>query len=277
MTSRLKQLLPYLKSLGISPRKALSQNFLIDPNIVDKVVDAADVGPGDTVLEIGPGPGALTEVLLARGARVIAVEYDPALAQGLARLQTEDKRLEVHLEDILRFPLEEKLQGQKVKVVASLPYHISSPILTRLVPLTDHISTITVVVQKEVAVRYASKPNTSDYSSISVYLQFFSTTRYLFTIPNGCFYPAPKVESAAIAFTLKKPPIADWEPFVAFVRKGFNQRRKMLRSSLKSAYPEIRSALAAIGKPEGARPQELSVEDFLSLFRALAKESKAKE
>ncbi|MGD9685331.1 MAG: rRNA adenine dimethyltransferase family protein, partial [Candidatus Obscuribacterales bacterium] len=123
MTSCLSKLLPYLTSLGISPRKALSQNFLIDPNIVEKVVEAAQIEPGDRVLEIGPGPGALTEVLLARGAQVIAVEYDPALARGLSRLQTDDRRLEIYLDDILRFPLEEKLPKEKVKPLIA-PYRL---------------------------------------------------------------------------------------------------------------------------------------------------------
>ena len=185
----------YLASLGLSPKKSLSQNFLIDPNIVRKLVESADIHPGDVVLEIGPGPGAITEVLLAKGAHVLAVEKDSALARGLSRLQTKDTRLHIHCADILDFPLEKELAkllkpGNKAKVVANLPYHISSPILTLLTPLNDLLSTITVIVQKEVAARYIGKPNTSDYSSISVYLQFFAATRHLFSISRRCFYPA---------------------------------------------------------------------------------------
>jgi len=263
---RLTKLRPYLASLGISPKRSLSQNFLIDSNIVNKVVNAADIQPGDRVLEIGSGPGALTEVLLAKGAHVTAVEKDPALARGLSRLQTEDHRLHIHCNDILDFPLEGFCDA---KVVANLPYHISSPILTRLVPLTDHFRTLTVIVQKEVAMRYVAKPGTADYSSISVYIQLFSTPRILFSIPKTCFFPSPKIESATCSFTLKKPLITPHEPFIALVRRAFNQKRKMLRSSLKEKYPTIQEALEKMGKPETTRPQELSVEEFLALYQIL--------
>jgi len=263
-----KTLLPYLATLGISPKKALSQNFLIDANIIHKLIDAACIEPGDWVLEIGPGAGALTEVLLAKGAHVIAVEKDPALARGLSHLQTEDKRLHIHCCDILDFPLQEL--GHKAKVVSNLPFHISSPILTRLVPLTDHFSTLTVIVQREVADRYVAKPGGADYSSIGVYLQFFSTPKFLFPISKSCFYPPPKIESAALHFTLKKPPLDAYEPFLEMVRCAFNKRRKMLRASLKGKYEGVEEALEKMGKPKTTRPQELSVEEWLILHDQMA-------
>jgi len=161
---------------GLSPRKILSQNFLIDGNIIKKIAATAEIEPGDIVLEIGPGPGALTEELLSKGATVIAVEKDESFAELLKRL--DNGHLHIFTEDIMDFAFEERLRpflkdGKKAKVVANLPYHLTTGIVSRLVPMHDIFSNIVVMVQHEVALRYASKPDCSDYGSITLYLNFF--------------------------------------------------------------------------------------------------------
>jgi len=252
-----KELHEFLASHGVHAKKSLSQNFLIDGNILDKIVKAAEIKKDDLVYEIGPGPGALTEKLLEAKAKVIAIEMDRTLARALDRGQ---KNLTVIEADCLKFDW--KNIPKKAKVVANLPYKITTPILATLLPLYNKISTITVMVQREVALRFIAKKNTKDYSSFTIFLQFFADAEYCFTISPNCFYPKPKVDSALVKLTLKKPPNLDHpEKFFQFVRTAFQKRRKMLRASLKKDYPNLNLAPF-----ETARPEQLSLQDFLSLF-----------
>lgn len=274
-----QELLAFLNSLGIHPRKSLSQNFLIDGNILQKIASAAHVQPDDLILEIGPGPGALTECLLAKNARVIAVEKDAKLAHALERLQTSDQSLVVYEDDILKFPLEEILlpklgSERRAKVIANLPYQLTTPILTKLMPLNTLFSSITVMVQNEVAHRFTARVNTKEYGAISVFLNFYGEVSYDFKVSRQCFFPAPKVDSAVITLTLKKPPEEiDQEAFFRLTRKAFEQRRKMLKSSLKNLYNpvQVETALETLGLSSMSRPENLSVKDFISLFQQLSK------
>lgn len=269
------ELVQFLEGLGIAPRKGLSQNFLIDGNILRKIVQAAEVAPGDIVLEIGPGPGSLTELLLAAGAHVIAVEKDMILAEALHRLNVEN-RLEVHCCDIMEFPLREKLQGllhgRKAKVIANLPYHLTTPILALLSPLRDIFSSLILMVQDEVALRFTANPGTSEYSSFTVFLNFYSNPHYAFKVSKNCFFPPPKVDSAVVRLDLKEPPLQEGqEGFFEMTRSSFQQRRKMIKVSLKELYPSdtVMQALSTIGANPRARPEELSLEQFLALYKAL--------
>lgn len=265
----------FLKEWGLHAKKGLSQNFLIDGNIVQKIVNAAEVSSEDFVVEIGPGPGALTQALLERGARVLAIEMDPIFAEALVRLQTPDQRLEIVQADILKFPLAETLrkrQGKKCKVVANLPYHITTPILTLLFPLSDLIESLTIMVQKEFGDRMSSQKGTPEYSSLTVFLQFYGAVASSFTVGPNCFYPRPKVHSSVIHCKLHPPLLAgSEEKFFQLTRTAFGQRRKMLRSSLKDLYsPEkIEAALLQIGHPVTERPEELSVHEFIALYHIL--------
>lgn len=262
------ELMLYLQELGIGPRKALSQNFLIDGNIIRKIVATAGVKGGDTVLEIGPGPGALTEELLSTGARVIAVEKDPLLAEGLKRL----KGLEIYCNDILDFPLEDHIRD-KAKVIANLPYNITTPILVHLVPKRHILSQLVLMVQDEVALRMTAKVGSSEYSSLTLFLNYYTHPRYAFKVSNNCFYPAPKVQSAIVVLDLKEPPQgSDETKFFKVTRRAFEQKRKSLRSSLREIYdPQaIENALIEMGKSPLSRPQEFSVEDFIQFIRLLA-------
>ena len=275
------ELIAFLSDLGIRPKKALSQNFLVDGNIIRKIISTVAISPGDVVLEIGPGPGALTQLLLAAGATVIAVEKDHTLAQALTRLNTPEGRLHVYEEDIMEFKFDEILApylatGKLIKVIANLPYHLTTPIIAELVRRPELFSTLVLMVQKEVAERFTSAPDTRAYSSFTVFLNFYCHPRYAFTVSRNCFLPKPKVESAVVALELHPAPkISDETGFFKLTRTSFEHRRKMLRASLRDLYPpeKIMQALEEIGFPPTARPEQLSLDDFLRLFACLSKVS----
>ncbi len=272
------ELQAFLLELGISPKKFLSQNFLIDGNIIRKILHLADIKQGDQVLEIGPGPGALTEALLQEKAFVTAVEMDHIFAQALEQLQTDDHHLTVISQDFLKFDIESFCQKIKkpLKVVANLPYHITTPILAKLVPLTSHISSLTVMVQKEVARRFLAEPGSKDWNSFALFLRFYTDIQYGFTVEPTCFFPKPKVHSAVVKLTLKQPPEVSCPlRFFKMIRTAFGQRRKMLRASLKKLYPShlIETSIKEIGKESDVRPEDLSLSNFLQLFDIIDKKA----
>lgn len=255
----------FLDGLGVSARKQLSQNFLIDKNILDKIIKAAGVVKGDRVLEIGGGPGALTEALLQREAKVTVVEKDRLFAKALHRFQVE----EVFEGDIRDFPFE-KLEAL-TKVVANIPYQLTSVILGLLLPKTALFSQVTLMVQEEVARRLVAKPRSPDYSALTLFAQFYAEVRYEFFVSRHCFYPAPKVDSAVVTFCLKKTPEIDAKYFLKFMHQAFSSRRKMLRGTLKGyfAREKLEELLAARRLSLEARAEELSLDDFLFLFSNL--------
>lgn len=270
--SELKAFLTAERSL--LPKKRLSQNFLIDGNIIRKIIRLADISSQDCILEIGSGPGALTQALLQTGANVIAVEMDPNFAKSLQEFQTEDKRLQVFKEDFLKFDLNKIFYAcpQKIKVVANLPYHITTPILAKLLPLNAHINSLTVMVQKEVALRFLTKPGSKNWNSFSLFLRFYSQPFFGFKVAPTCFYPRPKVESAVVKLSLKIPPsLSSEEDFFTMTRTAFGQRRKMLKVSLKKLYPvdKIEEALCQLGKKNTLRPEQLSLDEFIAFFEKI--------
>jgi 16S rRNA (adenine1518-N6/adenine1519-N6)-dimethyltransferase len=273
------ELMSFLEGLGIHPKKILSQNFLLDGNIIHKIISTAKVVPGDFVVEIGPGPGALTELLLKTGASVLAIEKDGILGEALKRFSTSYPSLEVVIADILEYPLEKELlkrlhKGQKAKVIANLPYHITTPIVARLIELQSCISELVVMVQEEMARRFVGKPGTSDYSSLTILLNFHSRPSYAFKVSRNCFYPAPKVDSAVVKLELTAPlHVSNVGLFFQMIREAFKHRRKMLRSSLRDLYApaHIEEALNTMGKSQMSRPEELSVNELISLFEILAR------
>jgi 16S rRNA (adenine1518-N6/adenine1519-N6)-dimethyltransferase len=236
-------------------------------------VAAADVKPGDIVLEIGPGPGSLTQALLDAKAHVVAVEKDQILAQALERLKTDDNHLEIYCDDILTFPLEEKFKGQTdIKVIANLPYHLTTPILVYLLSKKHLFSSFTLMVQEEVGRRFAADPRNKDYGSFTVFLNFYTFPSYAFTVSRRCFYPEPKVDSAVVVLKTKEPPVvSSEESFFQMTRTAFGHRRKMLRASLKPIYGDllVTIALEKLGLNPLARPEDLSLEDFLKLYEEL--------
>lgn len=268
----------FLTSIGRCPKKSLSQNFLIDGNIIRKIVKCAAVADGDTVLEIGSGPGALTDALLEAGASVIAVERDEVLAEALKRFANSNRpTLNVCSDDIIAFLDSGKIHNfknsdQKLKVVANLPYHLTTAIIERLIQMPEHFSSLTLMVQEEVARRLTGSPGTKAYGSLTVFLRFYSHPHYAFGVSRHCFYPAPKVDSAIVHIELRPTPdVSDPEAFFNMTQTAFQQRRKMLRGSLKQLWTseQITEALKKCHLADTARPEELSLEQFLHLFEAL--------
>lgn len=272
------ELAKYLEDLGIIPKKGLSQHFLLDGNIVRKIVAFADLKPNDVVVEVGPGPGALTEALLETGAKVLAVEKDHILAEALKRLKSKSGKLEIYCDDILTFAIEKMVSRHltkhqpRAKVIANLPYHLTTPIMTHFIPMHHLFSTLVVMMQEEVAHRFIAKPGTKEYGSLTVFLKFHASPHYGFKVSRNCFFPRPKVESAVVKFDLKQPPrVPDEEKFFELTRTAFGQRRKMLRTSLKNLYDSslIQETLQKMGKSPKSRPEELSLEEFLTLYEFL--------
>ncbi len=268
---RPSSLLKFLNEESIYPKKRLSQNFLIDGNIIQKIIDAADVQAGDLIIEIGPGPGALTEALLNKQAQVIVIEKDLHFAKKLQRLDPQGSLLTIYHQDFLKFPITEHLSSKKkAKVISNLPYHLTSPIISKLIPLNDRISTLTLMMQKEVSDVCVAPVNSKSYSSFTLFLQYYSTPKYLFPVNPGCFLPKPQVRSAMVQFTLKPTPAySNPSHFFKTTRTAFQHRRKMLRASIKSLYSvdSIQKNLIKIGSHSMARPQELSLDQFLNLVR----------
>lgn len=268
------ELRAFLEMQGIRADRRLSQNFLVDGNIVRKMIDFGEVSSNDTVLEIGPGPGALTQELLRRGARVIAVEKDAQLAEALQRLQTDDQRLTVLSTDFLDLSLQETLpRTGRVKVIANLPYSITTPILEHLLGAQELLDSITVLVQKEVAERMSAMAGSKVFGSLSVLLQFWSDVHYAFTVSPHCFYPKPKVSSAVVQLLLHQPllPYSEQRSFFRLTRHAFNHRRKMLRRSLREFFTQhvVEEALKSCGFSITARPEDLSVVNWVSLYAKL--------
>ncbi len=260
------ELIRFLGEIGASPQKRLSQNFLIDQNVVQKIVQVADVRPGDVVLEIGPGPGALTSVLLEKGAIVHAIEKDPLFAKALTRLQTKDARLNVYLSDALEFPFK-NIPFQKV--IANLPYHITTPLLEKC--FNSSFSSITVMVQKEVADRIFAREGTKTFGSLSLFTRYYARLESQFTVSPNCFYPKPSVASSVIHLCSYPLPEVSPSRFFPMMRHAFTQRRKCLSTSLKEFAPTdvIKKVLRSICVREDARAEMLSLDNWLLLTRAI--------
>ncbi len=261
---RLSELIPFLNELGTEPKKRLSQNFLIDANIVKKIVATAQISSSDVVLEIGPGPGALTAELLNQGATVIAIEKDPLFARALERLQTEDRRLTVYEADALDFDFQ---QIEFQKVVANLPYHITTPLIERF--FERPFVSLTLMVQKEFADRVFAKEGTKEFGSLSLFTQFHATLFSRFFVSSRCFYPKPSVDSSVIHLTKKDPPANVSPLFFTLIRKAFQQRRKTLSRALEEALAkeQTKQILASIGIREDARAEILSLKEWILFLK----------
>jgi len=249
-----------------APRKSLGQNFLKDPNIINKIVASLNVQANDVVVEIGPGRGALTELILPQAGYLHLVEFDRDLVQYWQGREADN--LSVHGEDILKFDLAEVIQasGQKIKVIGNLPYNISSPVLFHLRHYADHIESQIVMLQKEVVERMAAQPGSKQYGRLSVMLQQRYSIEYLFTVPATAFFPPPKVESAIARLspmTRVSHPVNDHAGFEKLVKQAFSMRRKTLRNNLKGLLSVEQIELLKIDP--GARAETLSVGDFAAL------------
>jgi 16S rRNA (adenine1518-N6/adenine1519-N6)-dimethyltransferase len=246
-------------------KKHLGQNFLFDPAIIDRIIQAARLESQDLVVEIGPGPGKMTKMLAERAAKVLAIELDDYLYRKLAGETAELSNIELTHGDALEYPFEDL---PEFKVVANIPYYITTPILFRLLKSKKNMRSMTLTVQKEVAERIVAGPGGKDYGVLSIMVQYHAKPELKFIIPKKAFRPVPKVDSALVHIeTLSRPSVdvSDQELFTRIVRTAFSQRRKMLSNSLRSLRQDVREWLAKAGIDPNRRPETLSLQEFAEL------------
>ena len=278
-----KETIAVLQKYHFTFQKKFGQNFLIDARVIDKITDAAGVTKDDVVLEIGPGIGTMTQVLCERAKEVIAVEIDrnlvPILREDTCR---EYDNLTIINDDILKTDIDALVRergGRPIKVVANLPYYITTPIVMGLLERHIPVQNITVMVQREVAERMQAKPGSKDYGALSLAVQYYAETYIAAYVPQNCFMPRPNVGSAVIRLTLLPEPsvkVKDEGVFFAVIRAAFAQRRKMLVNSLAGS-PELNCSkeraaevLAAAGLPESVRGEALAPAQFAEIANRLA-------
>lgn len=271
-----------LQKYNFTFQKKFGQNFLIDPHVLDKIIGAAGITKEDMVLEIGPGIGTMTQYLSCAARRVVAVEIDKNLIPILEDTLQGFDNVEVINEDVLKLDLaklaQEKNDGKPLKVVANLPYYITTPIIMGLFENQVPVSSITVMVQKEVADRMQAGPGTKDYGALSLAVQYYVSPYIAANVPPNCFMPRPKVGSAVICLTrYQKPPIQveDEKLMFRIIRASFNQRRKTLANGMKNS-PEldytkeqIEGAILSTGQKVNVRGEALTLEEFAQIANYL--------
>ena len=263
-------------------QKKFGQNFLIDTHVLDKIIQAAQIEADDCVLEIGPGIGTMTQYLACAARRVIAVEIDRALIPILEDTLDGYENVRIINEDVLKVDIaklaEEENKGRPIKVVANLPYYITTPIIMGLFENHVPIKSVTVMVQKEVADRMQTGPGSKDYGALSLAVQYYSRPYIVANVPPNCFMPRPKVGSAVIRLTRHASlpvEVADEKLMFALIRASFNQRRKTLANGLKNSgtldftKEEIEHAITACGFPLTVRGETLELADFARLSDVL--------
>ena len=266
-----------LKTFNIHMSKKLGQNFLIDADIVRGIVDAADIRPGERVLEIGPGIGTLTQGLAEAGAEVTVVELDKKLPAVLAKTLEGYENVRIVQGDILKVNIPEIMGSEPFKVAANLPYYITTPIIMTLLERRLPISRLVTMVQKEVADRMVAEPGTKAYGALSVAVQYYTQPHVELDVPPRSFIPAPEVDSVVIVCDVREEPpvtVADEKLFFRVVRAAFGQRRKTLSNALKGAGFDkelIRTALPAAGIDGTRRGETLSLTEFAAIATAFLK------
>lgn len=274
-----------LQKYGFNFQKKFGQNFLIDTHVLEKIIDAAEIGPDDFVLEIGPGIGTMTQYLCEAAREVVAVEIDQKLIPILADTLSAYDNVTVINDDILKVDLnaiaEEKNGGKPIKVVANLPYYITTPIIMGLFEKEVPVESITVMVQKEVADRMQVGPGTKDYGALSLAVQFYAEPYIVANVPPNCFMPRPAVGSAVIRLTkyaTRPVEVKDSKFMFRLIRASFNQRRKTLQNGLHNSgelqisKEKVVQALESMGLPASVRGEKLSLEEFARLSDLLCEE-----
>ncbi|MDE5865124.1 MAG: 16S rRNA (adenine(1518)-N(6)/adenine(1519)-N(6))-dimethyltransferase RsmA [Lachnospiraceae bacterium] len=271
-----------LQKYNFSFRKKFGQNFLIDANILEKIVDAAQIDETDCVLEIGPGIGPMTQYLAERAKSVFAVEIDANLIPILQDTLSSYNNVNIINQDILKVDInhivEEQNGGNPIKIVANLPYYITTPIIMSLLEKHVKLQSITIMVQKEVADRMQAEPGTKDYGALSLAVQYYTKPEIIAKVPASCFMPRPNVDSTVIRLTrYEHPPVEalDEEYLFAVIRASFNQRRKTLINGLSNAgnlgigKERAAAVLEQMGLPTQIRGEALTLEQFTELSNYL--------
>ena len=265
---------------GLRMNKKLGQNFLIRHSVVDDIADAADIGEGDPVLEIGPGIGTLTQALAETGAAVTAVELDDHLLPVLDKTLEHYDNVRVVHGDIMRTDIETLMNHKPFKVCANLPYYITTPIIMKLLEQKLPIERIDVMVQKEVAERMVAVPGHKIYGALSVSVQYYTEPKMLFEISPKCFMPAPEVTSAVVAMDVRREPpvdLMDEKRFFSVVKAAFQQRRKTLSNALKNtgmSKEQIANVLEAASIDGKRRGETLSLQEFADIANYWVKTTK---
>ncbi|CQR47491.1 Ribosomal RNA small subunit methyltransferase A [Paraliobacillus sp. PM-2] len=274
-----------LNKYGFSFKKSLGQNFIIDVNILKNIIEAAGVSKDTAVIEIGPGIGALTEQLARHSKQVIAFEIDQRLTPILEDTLKDYANLSIVYQDVLKADVEQIVRTyfsnqHDIKVVANLPYYVTTPILMKLLMERLPISSITVMIQKEVADRMAAKPNTKSYGSLSIAVQYFTEATVALYVPKTVFMPQPNVDSAVLHLSQRETPlveVADEAFFFDLVQAAFAQRRKTLRNNLSRYFAEnftkaeIEVRLKRAGIDGTRRGESLSIQEFADLANVFYK------
>ena len=272
-----------LQKYNFTFQKKFGQNFLIDPHVLDKIIAAAEITKDDFVLEIGPGIGTLTQYLAEAAREVVAVEIDSSLIPILEDTLSSYDNVSVINEDVLKVDLkklaEERNGGKPIKVVANLPYYITTPIIMGLFESHVPLKSLTVMVQKEVALRMQAGPGTKDYGALSLAVQYYADPYLAANVPPNCFMPRPNVGSAVIRLTrFEETPVKVTDEALLFrlIRASFNQRRKTLQNGLVNS-PELHfskeqvaAAIETLGVSPSVRGEALTLEQFAALCNALS-------
>ena len=273
-----KKTIEVIQKYQFAFQKRFGQNFLIDAHVLEKIVSAAGITKDDCVLEIGPGIGTMTQYLAESAGQVIAVEIDTNLLPILADTLKDYSNVKVINQDILKVDINELVKeynnGRPIKVVANLPYYITTPIIMGLFESNVPIDNITVMVQKEVADRMQVGPGSKDYGALSLAVQYYASPYIVANVPPNCFIPRPNVGSAVIRLTrYQEPPVQVKDPKLMFklIRASFNQRRKTLQNGLNNSpdltftKEQIAAAIESLGLPAAVRGEALTLEQFAAL------------
>ncbi len=267
-----------LRKYNFNFQKRFGQNFLIDANILEKIIRSAEVRKDDFVLEIGPGIGTMTQYLCESAGRVAAVEIDRNLIPILEDTLKEYDNAEIICGDILKLDLDafvrEKNEGKPIKIVANLPYYITTPIVMGILESGIPVESMTIMVQKEVAGRMQARPGSKEYGALSLAVQYYAEPKVVANVPPNCFMPRPNVGSAVIRLVRRQAPpvnVEDERLMFSIIRASFNQRRKTLANGLKNnggfslSREQIKESILALGVPENIRGETLSLEQFAEL------------
>lgn len=277
-----KYTIEVLQKYGFVFQKRFGQNFLIDTHVLERIIEASEITKDDFVLEIGPGIGTMTQYLAEAAREVTAVEIDDALIPILKDTLKEWDNVTVLHGDILKTDIrkiaDEKNQGRPIKVVANLPYYITTPIIMGLFESHVPVDSITVMVQKEVADRMQTGPGSKDYGALSLAVQYYAEPKIVANVPPNCFMPRPKVGSAVIRLTRhQNPPVTTLDEKLMFrlIRASFNQRRKTLQNGIKNfgglnfSKEQVAQALEEMELPASVRGEALTLEQFAQLSNIL--------
>lgn len=272
-----------IKKYEFNFKKNFGQNFLVDERVLDKIISAAEIDKNDLVIEVGPGIGTLTQAMAKKAGKVISVEIDKTLVPILDELLEDYDNIEIINEDILKVDIKSIIdanKGMRVKMVANLPYNITTPIIMNILEKHIPMDSLTVMIQKEVAYRMNAKPSTKDYGALSLVTQYYCEPYLVANVPQNCFMPRPNVDSAVIKLSiLGKPPVeVDNEEFMfIFIKVAFSQRRKTLVNCIASnsivnlSKEDIGNVLKSCGYDERVRGESLSLDDYALLSNKFLK------